>query len=102
MRPVMARRQFIPLLALAGALALPVSTPAVVPPNDCGRMTVAGKRIQVKVDQITCKSGKRYATNFMRSRSKPSGYRCRTYTPKKNRVRFYCNNGRKIFFAITR
>ena len=102
MRPVMARRHFIALLALAGALALPVSTPAVVPPKDCGRMTVSGKRIQVKVDQITCKSGKRYATNFMRSRSKPSGYTCRTYPPKKNRVRFYCNNGRKIFFAITR
>ena len=39
---VMARRHVIPLLALAGALALPVSTTAVVPPKDCGRMTVSG------------------------------------------------------------
>ena len=93
------------LAALLASLAVALTaapTPAVVPPEDCGRMTVSGKRIQVKVDQITCKSGKRYATNFMRSRSKPRGYTCRTYPAKKNRVRFYCNNGRKIFFAITR
>jgi hypothetical protein len=102
MRGVMARRHVIPLLAIAGAFALPVSTPAVVPPKDCGRMTVAGKRIQVKVDQITCKSGKRYASRYVRRRSKPRGYTCRRYASRKGRVLFYCNNGRKIFFAIRR
>jgi hypothetical protein len=98
----MAPRHVIVLFALVGALVVPASTAAVVPPEDCGRMTVDGKRIQVKVDQITCKSGKRYASTYMRSRSKPSGYRCRRYPSKKGRVLFYCNNGRKIFFAIRR
>lgn len=85
--------------ALAGGAA---TAPAVVPPKDCGRMTVEGKRYQVKVDQITCRSGKRYAKTYLTSRRKPSGYTCRRYPVRKNRVVFLCNNGRKQFLAIRR
>jgi hypothetical protein len=89
--------------ATAGALAAgPAIAPAVVPPRDCGRMSVDGKRYQVKVDQIACKSGKSYAKTYIQRRTKPSGYTCKRYPSRKNRVAFYCNNGRKIFFAIRR
>ena len=85
--------------ALAGGAA---TAPAVVPPKDCGRMTVEGKRYQVKVDQISCRSGKRYTKTYLTSSRKPSGYTCRRYTARKGRVTFTCNDGRKQFFAIRR
>ena len=89
--------------AAVGALALgAASAPAVVPPRDCGTMSVSGKRYQVKVDQIACSSGKRYAKTYIQRRTKPRGYTCKRYPARKNRVAFYCNNGRRVFFAIRR
>ena len=92
------------LLAAAAAvlLCLPGAATAVVPPKSCGSMTVKGKRYQVKADQISCKSGRDHARRFIRTGRKPSGYRCRDYPSRKGRVDFYCNDGRKIFFAIRR
>jgi hypothetical protein len=88
--------------AAAALAAAPATAPAVVPPRDCGNMSVSGKRYQVKVDQISCSSGKSHAKTYIRSASKPRGYSCKRYPSRKNRVRFYCNNGRRIFFAIRR
>jgi hypothetical protein len=88
--------------ALIAALAIPTAATAVVPPKNCGTMSVSGKRYQVKADQISCRSGRDYARRYLRSSRKPRGYRCRDYPSKKGRVDFYCNNGRKIFFAIRR
>jgi hypothetical protein len=87
---------------LGAALMIPTAATAVVPPKNCGTMSVKGKRFQVKADQISCRSGRRYAARFLRRGSKPRGYRCRDYPSRKGRVDFYCNNGRKIFFAIRR
>jgi hypothetical protein len=87
------------ITALAGTAA---TAPAVVPPRDCGNMSVSGKRYQIKVDQISCKDGKGYAKKYIQSRSKPRGYSCKRYPARKNRVTFYCNNGRRVFFAIRR
>ena len=89
-------------LTLAAALCLPAATGAVVPPKNCGTMDVRGKRYQVKADQISCTSGRRYARRFLIRGTKPSGYRCRDYPSKKGRVDFYCNDARKIYFAIRR
>jgi hypothetical protein len=89
-------------VAAAAAVALPTSAPAVVPPRDCGNMSVSGTRYQVKVDQISCSSGRSYAKTYIRSASKPRGYKCKRYPSRKNRVRFYCNNGRRVFFGIRR
>ncbi len=88
--------------AVAATLSLPTLATAVVPPKNCGTMSVKGKRYQVKADQISCKSGRDYAKRFIRTGRKPSGYRCRDYPSRKRRVDFYCNDGRKIFFAIRR
>jgi hypothetical protein len=91
------------VIAVTTALAAgPAVAPAVVPPRDCGNMKVSGKRYQIKVDQISCKDGKGYAKKYIVNRSKPRGYRCKQYPSKRNRVRFYCNNGRRVFFAIRR
>jgi hypothetical protein len=91
------------VVALAAALvALPAAAPAIVPPRDCGFMTVSGKKYQAKVDQISCTSGKRYIKNYLTKRTKPRGYRCDRFTTRKNRVTFQCANGVKVFLAIRR
>src|SRR3712207_3665420 len=89
-------------LALACLAATPAVAPAVVPPRDCGKMKVSGHNFQIKVDQITCSDGRSFAKKYISKRSKPRGYSCKQYPAKRNRVRFYCNNGRKIFFGILR
>lgn len=61
-------------LLLAGAFATAAS--AVVPPRNCGFMTVKGKRWQVKADQIRCTTAKRYAASYIRSYAVPRYYRC--------------------------
>lgn len=89
--------------AAIGALAGTAATaPAVVPPRDCGTMSVSGKRYQVKVDQISCRDGKGYSKTYLSQRKEPRGYTCRRYASKRNRVAFQCNNGRKQFLAIRR
>ncbi|HEX8206330.1 MAG TPA: hypothetical protein VF587_09760 [Solirubrobacteraceae bacterium] len=88
--------------AVVAALLVPTAATAVVPPKNCGTITVSGKRFQVKVDQISCASGKRYAKRYISRHRKPSGYKCQEPSKAKGRVNFYCNNGRKIFFGIRR
>jgi hypothetical protein len=88
--------------ALAALLALPALAPAVIPPKNCGRMTVEGKRYQVKADQISCKTAREHTRRYIVDDQKPSGYRCRDITTRRNRVNFMCNRGRKLFFAIRR
>jgi hypothetical protein len=87
-------------LAVGGLTAGPAGS--VIPPRDCGRMSADGARYQVKVDGITCRTGKRYADAYLERNSRPRGYRCRDYASRTGRVRFYCNAGRKVFFAIRR
>lgn len=87
---------------VAALLCLPGAATAVVPPKNCGTMTLKGKRYQVKADQMSCSTGRGHAKRFLTNGAKPRGYRCRDYPSKKGRVDFYCNNGRKIFFAIRR
>jgi hypothetical protein len=65
-------------------------------------MTVAGKRYQVKADQISCKTGRDHAKRYLASHKKPRGYTCKDLSKQKGRVTFTCNNGRKVFFAIRR
>jgi hypothetical protein len=90
------------LVALAALLALPVGAAAIVPPKDCGRMKLNGKRYQVKADQIGCKTGRRYVRNRLVRHRTPKGWRCSVYPAQKNRVRLSCNRGRKQLFAIRR
>jgi hypothetical protein len=95
-------RALIIAAAVAAILSLPTLTSAVVPPKNCGTMSVKGKRYQVKADQMSCTTGRDHARRYLQNGRKPRGYRCRDYPSKKGRVDFYCNKSKKIFFAIRR
>ena len=88
--------------ALVAALAIPGAATAVVPPKNCGTITVSGKRFQVKADQISCAAGRDHARRYIRTKRGPRGYRCRNITNRRNRVNFTCFNGRKTFQGIRR
>ncbi len=63
--------------AAAGLTAL-VAAPAgaIVPPRDCGKITVKGKRYNIKADQLRCPTARRYAEAYLRSGTRPRYYRC--------------------------
>lgn len=96
----------ISALALAAALiaATLIAAPAgaIVPPRDCKTITVADKRYNIKSDQLRCTTARKYAASYLRSRTKPSGYKCNRYTDSK--LVFRCANTRanpdRTFFAI--
>jgi hypothetical protein len=87
------------LVALAMVLAPAV--PATVPPKNCGKLSVSGKRYQIKADQIRCTTAKTYSRRYLRSHSRPSGYRCNNYGAY-TKLKFRCSKGVRIFFAIRR
>ena len=94
------------LLALAtlGALACAASAPAIVPPKDCGRLRVSGKRYDVKADQLPCARAVRYTRTYLRSHHRPRRYSCHRF--HGTALVFRCVNSRanpdRTFFAIRR
>ena len=92
-------------LALAVAVALLAvlapHSPAIVPPTDCGRLTVKGKRYTIKADQLRCVTARSHASRYLSKHRKPSGYRCRDYGTE-TKLKFRCARGVKVFFAIRR
>jgi hypothetical protein len=95
-------RMFLLPAVLAGFLATTGAAPATVPPTECGMTKVNGKRFQIKTHSISCKRGKPWARSYLRSGRKPSGYRCRNYSPKVTKFRFICRRGARDFLAIRR
>jgi hypothetical protein len=93
------------LVALLGAAALAVAgagpAAAVIPPKNCGMMTVKGKRYQIKADQIKCNSAKTFSRRYLSTRARPAGYRCRDFSGG-TKLKFRCSRGIKVFFAIRR
>jgi hypothetical protein len=90
-------------LAMACALlaAFAPSGAAIVPPSDCGTLTVKGKRYSIKSDQLRCTTARSHARRYLSSRRRPSGYRCRDYGAG-TKLKFRCSRGVKVFFAIRR
>lgn len=95
-------------LTAAGAVAAvglmtAVPADAIVPPRNCGTTTVNGKRYQIKSDQLRCTTAKRYARNYLRTRSKPRYYTCKRGARGSSLV-FRCVAARynpdRTFFAI--
>jgi hypothetical protein len=91
-------------MLIAGALAAPMLIPAgsgaIVPPRNCGKMTVSGRTYNIKADQLRCPRARRYAKRYLTSRSKPAGYSCRTYT--NSALKFRCSKGIRVYYAIRR
>ncbi len=94
------KRTFLILAACVLAFAVAQPAGAIVPPKDCGTTTVKSKRYQIKADQMRCSRAKDYARDYLRSRDRPSGYRCKNYRGSK--LKFRCQRGSKTFFAIKR
>jgi len=92
-------------MAVLAVVALAaVSAPragAVVPPKDCGMVTVKSKRYQIKADQMRCSTAKTYSRRYLGRHSRPSGYRCSDYS-KSTKLRFRCSKNVRVFFAIRR
>ena len=88
-------------LAALGLAAGAASAPATVPPKNCGMTTVSGKRYQIKADQLRCTTAKTYARRYLRSHSRPSGYRCTDFG-SSTKLKFRCAKGIRVFFAIKR
>ena len=74
---------------------------AVVPPKNCGMVTVKSKRYQIKADQMRCSTAKTYSRRYLGRHSRPSGYRCSDYS-KSTKLRFRCSKNVRVFFAIRR
>lgn len=63
-------------LVVAFALVAPTQAGAIVPSKNCGTFTIGGKRYQVKADQIRCSTAISYAKTLIRTKRRPTGYRC--------------------------
>jgi hypothetical protein len=87
-------------LAVACA-ALATPSAAIVPPTDCGIVTVKGKRYDIKADQLRCATAKPHATRYLSTHRRPTGYTCRDYG-SQTKLKFRCSRGIKVFFAIRR
>jgi hypothetical protein len=71
--------RFTLAVAVLGAGLLATSSHAIVPPKDCGRMTVSHKRWHIKADQISCKRARSYAKAYIAHHTKPPHYSCHRY-----------------------
>lgn len=98
-RPTVAALAF--MLAIALLLATAAPSPAPVEPRNCGKITVEGKRYQVKADQIRCRTAKTWTRRYLRSGTRPGGYSCRSYD-SSTKLKFRCWKRKRVFFAIRR
>ena len=86
--------------AISAAVFVPVQASAIVPPRDCGILSVSGKRYNIKADQIRCRPARRYSKRYIASHWKPSGYSCRGY--RNSALKFRCAKGIHVYYAIRR
>ena len=77
---------------------------AIVPPKNCGKVTVKGKAYNIKADQLSCKKAREYSIRYLKTGRKASGYSCFTY--KGSSIKFRCVNSKynpdRTYYAIKR
>ena len=96
------RRAALVLGVTCAMVAVPAaSSPAIVPPSDCGRMTVKSKRYTIKADQMRCVTARSHAKRYLSKHQRPSGYSCHDFD-RETKLKFRCSRGVKVFFAIRR
>jgi hypothetical protein len=88
-------------MTVATHVALAPHSLAIVPPSNCGNLTVKAKRYAIKADQLNCTTARAHARRYLASKAKPSGYACRNYGAE-TKLKFRCSRGVKVFFAIRR
>ena len=89
--------------AMAGLALLfgATASTATVPPKNCGTKTIAGKRYQIKADQMRCRTAITYSRRYLSTHDRPSGYRCTDFG-RSTKLKFRCAKGVRVFFAIKR
>lgn len=89
------------LAALALAVAVPATSPAVIPPKECGTVKAGGKKHRIKADGVKCRYAKRKGKRYLRRGIEPGkAWKCRTY-PSSSAFSFKCDRGtRKAIFGI--
>lgn len=92
---------FALVMAVAAPAAVAPHSVAIVPPAECGTMTVKAKRYTIKADQLRCPVARLHAKRYLSRATKPSGYTCRDYGAE-TKLKFRCSRGVKVFFAIRR
>jgi hypothetical protein len=60
-------------------LAAAATSGAIVPPKNCGTITVKHHRYNIKADQLPCSKAKTYAARYLGSNVRPPGYSCHRY-----------------------
>jgi hypothetical protein len=98
------------ITALLAAAALIAATfaagpaSAIVPPKNCGTVSVKGKTYNIKSDQLRCPKAREYSVRYLKTRSKPAAYKCFTYSGSS--IKFRCvaakYNPDRTFYAIKR
>jgi hypothetical protein len=89
------------VLACATIAAIAPRGGAIVPPSDCGMLTVKAKRYNVKADQLRCRTARTYASRYLSTHRRPKGYSCRDFGAE-TKLKFRCSQGVRVFFAIRR
>ena len=93
-------KPFVLCILSAAVLVSASSANAIVPPRNCGNLSVQGRTYNIKADQLRCRPARRYAKRYLVSHWKPSGYSCRTY--RHSALRFRCARGIRVYYAIRR
>ena len=93
-------RLHLAVLAAAVCLCLGAapSAHAVTPPKRCGAVEVKGKRYSVRAHRVTCRFARRWTRRYLRSGSRPSGWRCRRYSGTS--IKFICRRAGRDYYAI--
>ncbi len=89
------------VMSVAMLAALAPHSPAIVPPSNCGAMTVKAKRYTIKADQLRCTTARSHASRYLSAHRRPRGYSCRDFGGE-TKLKFRCSRGTKVFFAIRR
>jgi hypothetical protein len=103
-RLVHVRRTISAAVVVALALAVAGTSDAIVPPKNCGTITVKHRRYQIKADQLPCSKAKTYASRYLGSGTRPPGYSCHRF--KGSALVARCENTRanpdRTIFMIKR
>ncbi|WP_205695636.1 hypothetical protein [Conexibacter sp. SYSU D00693] len=92
-------RLLLPVVVAAALVAAPAAE-ATRPAKDCGTVTLGVKRYRVKEDGPGCQNARAAASRYLKKRVAPRGWTCQRFPDKPRRVRFTCNAGQRLFFAV--
>jgi hypothetical protein len=89
-------------IAALGLAFGPAPASGVVPTKRCGTISVKGKRYSARAHIVSCPFAKRWASRYLATRRRPSGWRCRRYNPRETKIAFVCRRRGTDYYAVRR